>query len=309
MASTVPISATPVTGTGECGCGSRSFSSDWMTNTSPGWLAPSRPTLSKIGGAIRPISSVLRMTCEGTSATIGVPNRPSQECAHSRQPGEIGRAAGAVATVRCALPARGRSHGTQADAAPEPAMSDNPFAEPDDDRTVFRPDAGRPARRGRPPPPAAAAPTPRRAAAAAAARAAAAASRPAPTSARSPARSPTRCSPRPRPLLQLLARLRNTATPPDQGDMRDRTAREMREFERRAREAGVPMEQVRPAHYALCASLDDVVLNTPWGAHGRWKQRTLAATFHQDEGGGDGFFDQLRLHARRPGQAPGRAAS
>ena len=26
------------------------------------------------------------------------------------------------------------------------------------------------------------------------------------------------------------------------------------------------MEQVRPAHYALCAALDDVVLNTPWGA-------------------------------------------
>ncbi len=63
--------------------------------------------------------------------------------------------------------------------------------------------------------------------------------------------------------------------------MRDRTAREMREFERRAREAGVAMEEMRPAHYALCAALDDVVLNTPWGAHGRWSQRTLSSTFHE----------------------------
>jgi type VI secretion system protein ImpK len=102
------------------------------------------------------------------------------------------------------------------------------------------------------------------------------------------------------PLLQLLARLNNAPAPPDQGDVRDRTAREMREFERRAREAEIPMEQVRSAHYALCASLDDVVLNTPWGAHGRWKDRTLSAAFHNDSGSGDGFFDQIRLMRSEP---------
>ena len=82
--------------------------------------------------------------------------------------------------------------------------------------------------------------------------------------------------------------------------MRDRTAREMREFERRARDAEIPMEQMRPAHYALCASLDDVVLNTPWGAHGRWKDRTLSSTFHNDSGSGEGFFDQIRLMRGEP---------
>ena len=174
-------------------------------------------------------------------------------------------------------------------------MSDNPFAERDDDRTVFRPMPGG-----------------QRAAARAAAPPVAPPPEPAPARAEPPsvpqsadllAMSGAFTEPllaAAAPLLQLLARLRNTASPPDQGDMRDRTAREMREFERRARDAGVAMDQVRPAHYAICAALDDVVLATPWGAHGRWSQRTLTATFHGDQQGGAGFFDQLRLFRTEP---------
>ncbi len=173
-------------------------------------------------------------------------------------------------------------------------MSDNPFAEPEDnDRTVFRPMPGGQRSAARPAAPVPAAPRaapptqlPPIAPGADLATLSSAASNPLAAAAA--------------PLLQLLARLRNTATAPDQGDMRDRTARELRDFEKRARDAGVPMEQLRPAHYALCASLDDAVLNTPWGAHGRWSQRTLASTFHKDEQAGQGFFDQLRQMRNNP---------
>ena len=41
-----------------------------MMKTSAGWLAPSRPTEAVIGGATRPIGSVLRMVVEGTSAKL-----------------------------------------------------------------------------------------------------------------------------------------------------------------------------------------------------------------------------------------------
>ena len=61
------------------------------------------------------------------------------------------------------------------------------------------------------------------------------------------------------PLLQLLARLRNTLNQPDPGDLRERAVSAMRAFEQGARDLGIPIEQVRPAHYALCASLDDAV--------------------------------------------------
>ncbi|HQT75630.1 MAG TPA: type IVB secretion system protein IcmH/DotU [Rhodopila sp.] len=95
------------------------------------------------------------------------------------------------------------------------------------------------------------------------------------------------------PLLQLLARLRNTLTPPDSGDLRERAAAALRRFESDAKAAGVADDMLRPTHYALCASLDDVVLNTPWGSHGDWGARSLVSTFHNEVRSGERFFEIL----------------
>ena len=96
------------------------------------------------------------------------------------------------------------------------------------------------------------------------------------------------------PLLHLLTHLRNIATSPDPGDMRERTWRELRTFERTARQLGANPIHIRLAHYALCATLDDMVLNMPWGAQGRWHDEPLARALHQDDNAGAGFFEQLR---------------
>ena len=103
------------------------------------------------------------------------------------------------------------------------------------------------------------------------------------------------------PLLQLLGRLRNTYSQPDPGDLRERAIQQIRAFEQAARDAGVPMDQLRPAHYALCASLDDVVLNTPWGSSGAWAARSLVSTFHQEVRSGERFFDLLSQLRQNPG--------
>ncbi len=94
-------------------------------------------------------------------------------------------------------------------------------------------------------------------------------------------------------MLQLLARLRNTLTPPDAGDLRERAVAAMRRFERDAQAASVPAELLQPAHYALCASLDDVVLNTPWGSEGDWALHSLISTFHNEVRSGERFFEIL----------------
>ena len=104
------------------------------------------------------------------------------------------------------------------------------------------------------------------------------------------------------PLLQLLARLRNTLNQPDPGDLRERALGAMRAFEQRARDLGIPIEQVRPAHYALCASLDDAVLNTPWGSTGVWAAGSLVSTFHQEVRSGERFFDLLAQMRQHPGR-------
>jgi type VI secretion system protein ImpK len=176
-------------------------------------------------------------------------------------------------------------------------MSDNPFAEPEDDnRTVIRPTPGR--RR-----------TP------AAEQPAVAPSEQPPSETQTPAQRPAAAegtedvavggdvlAAAAAPLLQLMARLRNTASPPDSGDLYQRTVRQIRVFEQEARDKGVPLEQLRPAHYALCASLDDIVLNTPWGSSGTWSQRSLVSAFHQEVRSGERFFDVLKQMCANPGR-------
>lgn len=102
------------------------------------------------------------------------------------------------------------------------------------------------------------------------------------------------------PLLSLLARLHNVASMPDAAGLRARAMLEIRGYEQALRDGRVPIEQIRPAHYALCASLDDVVQSTPWGSHGSWADASLVATFHQEVRSGERFFDLLSTLCRSP---------
>ncbi len=95
------------------------------------------------------------------------------------------------------------------------------------------------------------------------------------------------------PLLQLMARLRTMATQPDAAELRGRTEDQLRVFEAQSEKAGVPADQIKRGHYALCVSLDDLVLNTPWGARGAWANAPLVATFHPTIGP-ERFFGMLR---------------
>ena len=104
------------------------------------------------------------------------------------------------------------------------------------------------------------------------------------------------------PLLQLLARLHNTVNPPASGDLRQWIVQQIGIFEREARDRGIAAEQLRSGHYALCAALDDVVLNTPWGSTGSWSAQPLVPTFHQDVRSGERFFDMLRQMCESPGK-------
>jgi type VI secretion system protein ImpK len=102
------------------------------------------------------------------------------------------------------------------------------------------------------------------------------------------------------PLLQLVARLRNAAQRPDTANLYERTRRALRGFEQRATDAGVPAEQIRAAHYALCVSIDEAVLNTPWGATSEWARRPLAGAFHRDQSQGGRFLELLTRLKQTP---------
>lgn len=197
---------------------------------------------------------------------------------------------------------------------------DDPFAEPNDtDKTVIRPNPG--GRRSAtpapvaPPPPAAApvdpaslAPGPAPAAGGLDSFGVPQPATPAPKpEARAGGGSPkmsmtgmnqlTACA---STLFSLISRIRNRAQHMDPDKLRQSVVAEVRAFENTALQAGIAAQTVKIARYALCATLDDVVLNTPWGGQSSWGLQSMVGTFHRETVGGDRFYDLLARLEKEP---------
>jgi len=95
------------------------------------------------------------------------------------------------------------------------------------------------------------------------------------------------------PLLGLIMRLKNTSSHPDPERLRQRMIEEMKTFTAHARDQGLDEKTVFRARYVLCTTLDEVVLNTPWGRTSEWSENSLLITFHNETRGGEGFFELL----------------
>lgn len=178
-------------------------------------------------------------------------------------------------------------------------MIDNPFSEDDDsDKTVIRPNPGGRRSVGASP------------ALAAAARAPDHGHPPAAPAAAPPSDEAdelvmtgmnriTACA---APLFALISRIRNRAQHLDADKLRTSVVTEVRAFENRALQAGIPAQTVKVARYAICATLDDVVLNTPWGGQSSWGLQSMVGTFHRETVGGDRFYDLLARLEQQPGE-------
>ncbi|HET9019810.1 MAG TPA: type VI secretion system protein TssL, long form [Acetobacteraceae bacterium] len=153
-------------------------------------------------------------------------------------------------------------------------MSDDPFAEPSDaDATVIRPRPGG------------------RAAAAPAQAAPARAAQP-----DQPASVPTvgvnALIAAAAPVLGAAIRI-GAGRQPDPERLKRGMVEAIRGFEQRALATGMDTKSLRAARYALCATIDDLVLSTPWGASSSWVTQSLTSVFHNEVSGGERFFDIL----------------
>lgn len=160
-------------------------------------------------------------------------------------------------------------------------MTNDPFAEPNDtERTVMRPRPG-----GRAP---VASASPR----------APIANAPVPSSGANPLLAAAA------PLLEAAIRIANVrgGRPPDVDQLRRGMVDAVRAFEKAALATGLDTKSLRAARYALCATIDDVVLSTPWGASGGWSQQTLTSIFHNEVTGGERFFEILEQMSRELGR-------
>lgn len=103
------------------------------------------------------------------------------------------------------------------------------------------------------------------------------------------------------PLFALISRIRNRAQHVDPDKLRQAVVAEVRAFESRALQAQLDPQMVKVARYALCSTLDDVILNTPWGSQSNWALQSMVSTFHRENVGGDRFYDLLARLEQDPG--------
>jgi len=151
---------------------------------------------------------------------------------------------------------------------------DDPFFDPDEDRTIIKPTpGGRPAMQQRAAEPA----------------------RPAPGRRveLSDQRGLNPLEKSAAVLLNLLSQIRNTGSHPDPQALHRQLADEINKFERTAQQEGVAPETIYVARYALCSTIDEFVMTTPWGAGSIWSRQSLLSLFHKETQGGEKFFRLL----------------
>jgi len=101
------------------------------------------------------------------------------------------------------------------------------------------------------------------------------------------------------PILAAVAQIRHALRHPDPAGLRLRLRQQIDAFERSARGAQVPDEQLRHARFALCALLDDSAQATPWGRE--WSgSRSFLAELHDEHAGGERFFVLLEQLSAKP---------
>ncbi len=105
-----------------------------------------------------------------------------------------------------------------------------------------------------------------------------------------------------RPLLAMAPSLKAPRAPGDPTAFRQRLVDELRRLEDRAIGMGADSQNARFAAWAVGALIDDIVLNTPWGAHSQWSTQSLVGTLYHEVDAGERFFDRLAELERQPGR-------
>ena len=104
------------------------------------------------------------------------------------------------------------------------------------------------------------------------------------------------------PLLNTIVHIRMAATHDDPAGLRLQLIEEVRLFESRCKQAGLPFETIIGARYCLCTTLDEAAAQTPWGIRGVWSGNGLLVTFHNESWGGEKFFQLLSRLSQTPAQ-------
>ncbi len=103
-------------------------------------------------------------------------------------------------------------------------------------------------------------------------------------------------------LFALARKLRNTIDHKDVARLRLSILKMLNRFNQDALKRGGGKDAVHFACYALCALIDEIVLETPWGNQSHWDRESLLGTLFNDARGGEKFFQILERSAWNPAE-------
>ena len=94
-------------------------------------------------------------------------------------------------------------------------------------------------------------------------------------------------------LFLVVFRIRDGSDVGHPDDLRKNIASLFQKLERQARTEGNSEEDLKAVRYALCALIDETILNSRWSFRDQWKDRPLALDYFDDLVAGEHFFDLL----------------
>ncbi|WP_115719858.1 type VI secretion system protein TssL, long form [Gallaecimonas mangrovi] len=104
-------------------------------------------------------------------------------------------------------------------------------------------------------------------------------------------------------ILSLANRLAQASSVDDISTLKRQCMDLIREYQRSLQSQQQPADTINMASYCLCALLDEIVLNSPWGGSGQWAASSLLSEFHSETLAGIHFFELVEK-AQRTGDIP-----
>jgi len=91
-------------------------------------------------------------------------------------------------------------------------------------------------------------------------------------------------------LFSIMGKLKLLKTYHNLNKLQKELITEINLFQDAAKTHGYSSEYILVSRYALCATLDDIILNTSWGAEGQWDNHCLLPIFNQESTKQERFF-------------------
>lgn len=101
-------------------------------------------------------------------------------------------------------------------------------------------------------------------------------------------------------LFSVLGKLKQLKTYRQPSKLQKELVQEVTSFQEAIKNHGYNAEYIVICRYILCATFDDIISNTAWGAQGQWDSHCLLGAFNQDTQHQDKFFTIMERAIKEP---------